>query len=301
MRSVNSRFALIELLGAVPAEVMKSTRWTQAKARATRAVFSLIELLAAPGVARRAKRSTAFTLIELLVVVAIIAILASMLLPVLSRAKAAAQFIACRSNLKQVGLGLQMYGDDNDGCYPIRSWGQYCWSTGPDGYSGADASNLTGGIYQTYVASADVFYCPANDWMRLKGSSMPRGYPWGWPDSFWPTMINYDYWENPYNRSQSWDCIWGPFMNDKPPRQSTATKYPTAIVIYEAGVKGEEHSNPTMVAHPRGGQGTAAGFTPPAGHRANVLCWDNSAHGVDVPFGPWQNLVPNGKFTIDEY
>jgi prepilin-type N-terminal cleavage/methylation domain-containing protein/prepilin-type processing-associated H-X9-DG protein len=55
---------------------------------------------------------TGFTLIELLVVIAIISILAALLLPVLSRAKAAGRRIQCTSNLHQIGLGLQLYVED---------------------------------------------------------------------------------------------------------------------------------------------------------------------------------------------
>ncbi len=57
----------------------------------------------------RKGRRPAFTLIELLVVIAIIAILAALLLPALSRARAAGLCAACKSNLRQIGITLTLY------------------------------------------------------------------------------------------------------------------------------------------------------------------------------------------------
>ena len=60
-----------------------------------------------------------FTLIELLVVIAIIAILAAMLLPALSAARESAKFAQCAGKLRQIGMVVNMYAEDNKGVRPV--------------------------------------------------------------------------------------------------------------------------------------------------------------------------------------
>jgi prepilin-type N-terminal cleavage/methylation domain-containing protein len=66
--------------------------------------------------------SAGFTLVELLIVIGIIAVLVSILLPSLSRARQAAVMVKSLSNLRQLGLGLEMYKNENKGAFPVAAW-----------------------------------------------------------------------------------------------------------------------------------------------------------------------------------
>ena len=106
------------------------------------------------------KGKQAFTLIELLVVIAIIGILSAMLLPVVTdRGCTSPKSTICMNNLRQVGLGLMLYAQDNKDMLP---WQVSTNRSDPETL----ISNRTTADHflklTTYLKSPQLFACPAD-------------------------------------------------------------------------------------------------------------------------------------------
>jgi prepilin-type N-terminal cleavage/methylation domain-containing protein len=128
---------------------------------------------------RTRSRLAAFTLLELLVVIAIIAILAALLLPALSRAKDQGVRTIDVNNLKQMVIGLVMYGDDNQDNSPWSNWLSgdatnrqgWLYTLDPSVSGPAQFDPQTGALWPT-LQSSNMYFCPRDllvSSFRLRG------------------------------------------------------------------------------------------------------------------------------------
>lgn len=117
------------------------------------------------------KLSSKFTLIELLMVIVVIIILLAIILPSTQTVRGKSKKSVCMSNLRQIGMGLRMYADENNELYP------HC--TRRPSEPPQDEEHLPG-ISQTlkpYLKDRKIFLCPADTgeyYFRNDGSS----YEW---------------------------------------------------------------------------------------------------------------------------
>ncbi len=141
-----------------------------------------------------AEGGRAFTLIELLVVIAVIAILAGLLVPTLGRAKENGRRAYCINNLRQIGLGIRMYQDDNNERPPL-------YLVNP----GAKTYGLPGGstnyLEKGYISDTNSFICLSD---RTKGQ-IPIDTGWEYFGDF---TTSYAYHLNAWMQTSSDGKTW---------------------------------------------------------------------------------------------
>ncbi|MDW8106181.1 MAG: DUF1559 domain-containing protein [Armatimonadota bacterium] len=116
-----------------------------------------------------------FTLIELLVVIAIIAILAAILFPVFAQAREKARQTGCLSNVKQIGLAIQMYTNDYDEYIPRNAYADPPRVPEGDHFTNCSSPRWMD-VIQPYIKNVDVHNCPSDPFTPIRGT-LPDGTP----------------------------------------------------------------------------------------------------------------------------
>ncbi len=252
---------------------------------------------AASGLARRA-----FTLIELLVVIAIIAILAAMLLPVLAKSKEKAKRVQCLANLKQIGIGMTVYAQDN-GDKVVEARGQPGQSSfvqlalNPPDAAAASTVNL---VVSTNHPST-IWTCPDRP-----------GFPWFDP-GFPQWNIGYQY----FGGITTWVNPVGTFMNLSPVKVGTSRPHwvlaADAVVETEFGWGQPDPTHTGVYDNLPPHKGSPSSAFPAGGNEVFIDCsarwvkakdmrflttWDTSNRKcyfyqdpLDFPAGPLLNLL----------
>jgi prepilin-type N-terminal cleavage/methylation domain-containing protein/prepilin-type processing-associated H-X9-DG protein len=259
----------------------------------------------------------AFTLIELLVVIAVIAIIAAILFPVFSRAREQARASACLSNVKQIGMSVHLYAQDNDEQFPMGTYPEAKnWEVNPDadpyppvgdcrdetggwkgfnpGDGGPDYTGCSygGEFYRTlmrvqlapHIRNVQAWYCPSDKRRKPDAQSLAHGlqsFHW-FPNWLFNNNGSYPLVVYPRGRTVN--------LRDEPMAE-TSNYAAERILFAERGVFGQDGPDGSAGKAPNGN------YNHPQGY--NVVYFDG--HAKLVPYGrKWTTVPASGWPPADE-
>lgn len=228
-------------------------------------------------------RSRGFTISEILVVIGIIAILLAILIPVINKARSAANDASCASNIRQIMNGFLSFATDNDGHLPGSMYGvndgsftQSDWLFGQGNFN---TSPQSGSVFR-YVNNRKVYRCPSLDSMFAAGTQSNGRFDYAFFVCFAGARVtNVKRDSKLYNLDGSWTTAATPILVQEDPYQFNGYN-----------IEGD-HSNVDQMSHIHNGgsyYGTIDGSVQWANEPDVPNSWSNGCW-------QWTSITPSGR------